>query len=63
MMEKAQKRPTQSDTKAVGEPPSSRFKRKQDVCKKATRNGRPQHPAKPVRGIRPTRARSGISKG
>jgi len=30
---------------------------------KAPRNGRPQHPAKPVRGIRPTKARSGISKG
>ena len=25
------------NAKAVGEPPSSRFKRKQEVCKKATR--------------------------
>ena len=28
---------------------------------KASRNGRPQHPAMSVRGIRPTKARSGIS--
>ena len=38
-MEKAQKRPTQSDTKAVGEPPSSRIKRKQEVCKKRLATG------------------------
>jgi len=52
-----------ADTKAVGEPPSSRFKSKQEVCNKATRNGRPQHPAKPVRGIRPTKKREGVAKG
>ena len=47
-------RPTQSDTKAVREPPSRRFNIWQEVKIKAPRNARPQHPAKPVRGIRPT---------
>jgi len=34
-----------------------------NVRRSRTQLGRPQYPAKPVRGIRPTKARSGISKG
>ena len=50
----------QSDTKAVREPPPRRFNIRQEVEIKAPRNGRPQHPAKPVRGIRPTKSGRGF---
>ena len=55
--------PTQSDTKAVREPPSRRFNIRQEVGIKAPRNARPQHPAKPVRGIRATKSGRGFQKG